>query len=158
MSGAPAFAADAMLGALARWLRLLGYDCTYARDVSDEELVEVSRKEGRIVLTRDRRVAKKAPRAVFVPPGTLDEELIAVARALKLDLPEAPPAVRCSVCNGLLERARSAPPAGAVPPSVVERGLGIWRCPGCLRHYWKGSHFDSMGDRLKRIRERLAAP
>lgn len=157
MSGPPAFAADAMLGALARWLRLLGYDCTYSRDVTDDELVEAARIEGRTVLTRDRRVAKRAPRAVFVPPGSLDDELTTVARALHLDIPDAPPAIRCSVCNGLLERAPPGSGGGAVPARVVELGLDIWRCAGCSRTYWHGTHVDSMSARLRGIRARLGA-
>ena len=155
MTDAPKFAADAMLGALARWLRLLGYDTTYSKDVTDDELVAVSKRDGRVVLTRDRQVAKNAAHAVFVPPGTLDDELLTVARALRLDLPDEPPAVRCSVCNGLLEPAPSATAADGVPARVVELRLDIWRCPGCRRHYWRGTHIESMAERLKRIRALL---
>ena len=153
--GEPRFAADAMLGSLARWLRLLGYDCTYSREVKDDELVAVSRGDGRIVLTRDWRVAKHAARAVFVAPGTLDDELTCVLRALSITPPEEPPAVRCSVCNALLE-ADPAPAPPAVPSRVVELGLDVWRCPTCGRHYWHGTHVDSMVKRLRAVRARLA--
>lgn len=153
-----AFAADAMLGSLAKWLRLLGYDCTYSPAVTDDGLVAVSRSEGRIVLTRDRRVAKDAARALYVPPGTLDDELVAVCLEFGIDPPEEPPAVRCSLCNARLEaEPRGGAPPPGVPARVVELHLDIWRCPGCKRHYWRGSHIDSMGLRLRRVRERLAA-
>ena len=151
----PTFAADAMLGSLARWMRLLGYDCTYSRDAQDDDLVAVSRSEARIVLTRDRRVAARAARAVFVPPGSLDDELAAVFGALAIVPPDEPPAVRCSVCNALLERATQVA-EGTVPARVAELRLDIWRCPGCNRHYWRGTHVESMALRLRRIRERLA--
>ena len=152
----PAFAADAMLGSLARWLRLLGYDCTYSRDVTDDGLVEASRAEGRIVLTRDRRVAKRSARSVYVPPGTLDDEIVAVCAALGLRPPDEPPAVRCSVCNTLLEKAPAGTGPPLVPARVVELGLDLWRCPSCSRHYWRGTHVESMALRLRRVRERLA--
>lgn len=149
------FAADAMLGSLARWLRLLGYDCTYSRDVKDDDLVAVSRTEGRIVLTRDRRVARQALRAVFVEPGNLDDELASVLRALSIMPPEEPPAIRCSVCNALLEAAK--PPFGPqIPARVVELSLDVWRCTTCGRHYWRGTHVDSMAKRLRAVRARLA--
>ncbi len=54
-----AFFADAMLGKLARWLRILGYDTAYERDVSDEELIERVGHEKRWLLTRDRYLAQR---------------------------------------------------------------------------------------------------
>jgi uncharacterized protein with PIN domain len=155
----PRFAADAMLGSLARWLRLLGYDTTYSKDVKDDDLLAQSKAEGRVVLTRDRRVAARAAACVFVGPGTLDDELAAVFSAISAVPPEEPPAVRCTLCNALLEAVEaSALPPGAVPPRVVELGLDLWRCPACRRLYWRGSHVDSMAVRLKRVRARLAHP
>jgi uncharacterized protein with PIN domain len=50
----PRFVADAMLGRLARWLRLLGFDTAWVQDVSDGELVRRAIEEGRVILTRDR--------------------------------------------------------------------------------------------------------
>lgn len=49
----PRFAADAMLGGLARWLRALGYDTAWASPVDDDALVRRAVDEGRVVLTRD---------------------------------------------------------------------------------------------------------
>ena len=48
------FIADAMLGRLAHWLRLLGFDCAYERHAADEDLVRRGVEQGRIILTRDR--------------------------------------------------------------------------------------------------------
>jgi uncharacterized protein with PIN domain len=152
----PAFAADAMLGTLARWLRLVGYDCSYERDIDDERLIELARSRGLVLLTRDRRVAARYPRAIFVPPGDLDDEIFTVCKALSITPPEEPPATRCSVCNGLLvaaERASLVP--GAVPALVLDEGREVWRCPNCKRLYWRGTHVDSMIIRLRRLRERL---
>jgi uncharacterized protein with PIN domain len=50
----PRFLADAMLGALARWLRILGFDCAYEADIADETLVRRAVAERRAILTRDR--------------------------------------------------------------------------------------------------------
>jgi len=56
----PRFLADEMLGSLARWLRIMGYDTEYARGMSDSDILARSRVEGRIVLTRDRQLAERA--------------------------------------------------------------------------------------------------
>ncbi|MEJ2081418.1 MAG: Mut7-C RNAse domain-containing protein [Acidobacteriota bacterium] len=53
------FFADAMLGTLARWLRILGYDTEYQRDVDDDDLVRRCVAEGRIALTKDRRLVER---------------------------------------------------------------------------------------------------
>src|SRR5262245_58046319 len=52
------FFADAMLGRLARWLRMAGYDTRYDPRVSDAELVRSAVEEGRTILTRDRALAR----------------------------------------------------------------------------------------------------
>ena len=53
MSSDPHFIADAMLGRLARWLRLLGFDTLYYPDIGDRDLLRLSLQEGRVILTRD---------------------------------------------------------------------------------------------------------
>ena len=50
----PRFAADAMLGRLARWLRVLGFDTAYDSAIADPELVRMAAIEERVLLTRDR--------------------------------------------------------------------------------------------------------
>lgn len=56
------FVADHMLGRLAKWLRILGFDTLFLTDVPDEEILKKARGENRIILTRDRALAKEAPR------------------------------------------------------------------------------------------------
>ena len=48
------FFADVQLGRLARYLRLLGFDTLFVRDIDDVDLVRQAVAERRIVLTRDR--------------------------------------------------------------------------------------------------------
>ena len=55
----PRFAADAMLGRLARWLRVLGYDTSYDTTLADPVLVRLAGEEARILLTRDRHLLKE---------------------------------------------------------------------------------------------------
>ena len=62
------FFADAMLGTLARWLRILGFDTSYEKFIDDNELIECCTLEGRVALTRDRRLARhrKLERCLFI--------------------------------------------------------------------------------------------
>src|SRR5207247_5004990 len=47
------FVVDGMLGGLARWLRMLGYETEYDSKADDNTLLELSKKQEAILLTRD---------------------------------------------------------------------------------------------------------
>jgi len=45
MSGQPCFIADVMLGTLAKWLRILGFDTLYFKNIDDSELIKIAKQE-----------------------------------------------------------------------------------------------------------------
>jgi uncharacterized protein with PIN domain/DNA-directed RNA polymerase subunit RPC12/RpoP len=150
--GKPRFIADAMLGRLARWLRVLGYDTAFDADIEDETLVRRSFEEGRHILTRDRRLPQEWRIRDYLVVGD-DEPLeqlrqIAGHFALRWD---GPLFTRCTVCNMTLEAAAREDVAEEVPPRVLEASDRFARCPGCGRVYWEGSHTERMRARLARI-------
>lgn len=159
----PRFAADAMLGSLARWLRLLGYDTTYERDAADERVVQLAKSQGRIVLTRDRQVAHRAAPSLYVASHDLDGQLVEVFGSMGVPVPSSIALERCSICNAPLvasdaEEARKA----GVAPRVLDVQSAFWRCPSCGRTYWRGTHVTSMERRLRALKGRepgaLSAP
>ena len=96
----PPILVDAMLGRLAKWLRLAGYDAAYWRDGSDEALIDRAQAEGRLIVTRDRQLAgRRGVRALFIAAETLDAQIAEVRAALGGD-PQ--PFTRCPECNGAL--------------------------------------------------------
>ena len=151
---APAFLADAMLGRLARWLRVLGYDTAFDPDLPDAALVRLAAGEGRVLLTRDRHLLRelRPARALEIREDTPLAQLREVIDALGL----APPRelfTRCLVCNTPLETvAASMADAGTlggalrdtIPPSARELDGPVRRCAGCGRTYWPGSHVRRM--------------
>jgi uncharacterized protein len=130
-----------MLGRLARYLRFFGHDTRYARDLPDEEIALAARREGRILLTRDRELAHRVPGALLIRSPAVGEQVREVYGAfpqldyrLRFD--------RCPECNGGL-RAWVPPPGewpGDLPRERVEAGLAVEQCSGCGRRYWEGSH------------------
>lgn len=72
------FIADMMLGRLARWLRLYGYDTRYGVE-DDDEIISIAKKEGRIILTRDFELVKKARKlgidAIYVESNSIEEQM-----------------------------------------------------------------------------------
>lgn len=144
------FAADAMLGRLARWLRLLGLDTAWSAHVPDAELVRLARAEGRVLLTRDRRLSEewRVPHHLLVESEEALAQLRQVARAFALDW-RARLFTRCPVCNTVLERTPLEAVADLVPERVARAQRELSRCPGCGKLYWPGSH-------AERIRATLA--
>ncbi|MDP3012568.1 MAG: DUF5615 family PIN-like protein, partial [Candidatus Hydromicrobium sp.] len=47
------FIADIMVGKLARYMRMAGYDVMYINNASDDQIIKIARETDRIILTRD---------------------------------------------------------------------------------------------------------
>jgi len=133
------FVADTMLGRLARWLRLLGFDVLYPKDLDDKELLKFA--DERIVLTRDKELGKKE-NVFLIKSVNIDEQLKQVINELKLEIKA--PLSRCSVCNHLLVESDKKSVENLVPERVYNNHNTFWRCPDCNRVYWKGSHYDKI--------------
>lgn len=135
--------ADGMLGRLARWLRLLGYDTVYENHADDLELARRARAEGRILLTRDRALAaRRGLRALLIESEDVQEQVRQVVETL--GPPPNPALSRCSVCNTPLEPAAPQQVADRVPPYVLQTQERFGICPECGRVYWAGTHLEHM--------------
>ncbi len=133
------FVADAHLGRLAAYLRMLGFDALYRKDFKDDELAALSSRERRILLTRDRDLLKR--RTVThghyvheISPRLQLAEIVErfdLARSIK-------PFTRCMKCNRILERAGR-----------------LSQCRDCGNLYWEGSHYRRMEKFIAQIVGRL---
>jgi len=126
----PQFLLDGMLGALTRWLRICGYDAEYLRNASDEELIRKAVDGGRILLTRDRLLYRKAVRAgaeAFFIEGDGDiEKLASVSRRFNLELD--PEKSRCPQCDATLVAVEKEAIEGKVPSRTLEAYDEFWIC------------------------------
>lgn len=147
------FVADAMLGRLAKWLRILGYDTLYSTEMDDADLAHLARREGRILLTRDTRLVKRRGLRYFLlESDMLEEQLRQVVRDLHLDVNDQAFS-RCPSCNGLLDVVGKESVAGLVPAYVYATQDQFKRCPRCGRLFWRGTHWDRMKERLAKLDE-----
>lgn len=143
------FVADAMVGRLAKWLRILGFDTTYFKGGSSRELLSVGRREGRIILTRNRTLHEKNPSAVLLLRSeTLAHQVRQVVEELCLQQ-DIRPFSRCSECNSLLQPKSKQDSRGHVPFFVYQTHDRFGYCPKCDRFYWEGTHHREMVKELE---------
>ncbi|MDA8168138.1 MAG: Mut7-C RNAse domain-containing protein [Nitrospiraceae bacterium] len=149
------FIADAMLGRLARWLRLLGYDTAFERGIDDNELLRKAKKEERTILTRDTRlVERKAARgqSFLIGPDDPFEQLKQVMAHFSLERGGKNVQGRCTLCNGPVmgiedkERVRE-----RVPEYVFLSRNAFYECLNCGHVYWEGTHHERFAKLLDDI-------
>ena len=145
------FVCDVMLGTLAKWLRILGFDTKYSRDFEDDEILRIAEEENRVVLTRDKLLANKAKKAVYINERSLDEQIKKVLNELKINVDERKILTRCILCNVKVEKIEKEKVKGKVPSHVFENHDEFWICPNCQRIYWAGTHWQNMEEKIKKI-------
>jgi uncharacterized protein with PIN domain len=157
-SETPRFAADAMLGRLARWLRILGIDTAYEADIDDADLVRRALEERRVILTCDRPLREewRVDNIYIVSSWAVMEQLREVVRHFGLAA-HVRLFSRCSRCNAPLRGISAQDAEGEAPAYVLRNADELQRCPSCGRVYWEGSHTErirrALGDLLPEGRE-----
>lgn len=156
------FIADAMNGDLAKWLRILGYDCVYetGKENSDEDIVKLAFRDRRIVLTADeelfRRCLKKGVIAVYTPMEDVENKLKRLVKKfnLKTDFSLRP---RCTICNTELTQVRPDELRGKISEKMLKRYDSFWVCRRCGKIYWEGSHWIDIKKRIRRIKKQVTS-
>lgn len=155
------FVVDGMLGKVALWLRLLGYDTIYSPSDDDDHLLQIAQSEGRVLLTSDERLHVRAEGAgvsSVLVRGGVDEEIAVLFRRFEIEPNIDPSKSRCSKCNGPLveigqkekERIR-----GLVFPQTYSYYDKFWLCAQCNSVYFQGGHWKNIRLYMDRIRALL---
>jgi uncharacterized protein with PIN domain len=145
------FIADAMLGKLARWLRLMGYDVLYGVELEDAEIIENAKD--RVVLTRDRALYEKVKKvgleAILIRDMDIKDQLLQM-KEVGIELRDTPFWARCPLCNGkikTIEREK-------IKVDVPRDATGFFVCVDCQNIYWEGSHWKNIKDTIKDVESR----
>jgi hypothetical protein len=139
------FILDIHLGQLAAYLRMLGVDAKYRNDYEDGVLADIASREGRILLTRDRRLLMRSiiEQGYWLRSKVPREQLHEVATRYNL-YSEVVPFSRCMHCNGSLEVVSKEQVLDRLEPLTKRYYFEFHRCPDCDQIYWKGSHYIQM--------------
>ena len=141
----PKFICDVHLGRLARYLRMMGFNVYYKNDLSDEEIVKISLMDRRAILTKDRGILKrnKVTHGYFVRNTKVEEQTKEILK--RFDLQKGiNEFTRCLECNSDLMKITREKIVLDLPPKVNQLQEEFYKCPGCGKLYWKGSHHKKM--------------
>jgi uncharacterized protein with PIN domain len=161
-----AFLADAMLGSIARKLRIFGFDTLYNAQINDDEILKIGMEQDRVILTADKelfkRIIKIGARGVLVSGGASElEDLVQILRnsgikSVGMDGIGS----RCSVCNGSLEERTSDHMKKndddnneniTLPDRVIACHNQFFQCTVCSKVYWEGSHLKRITDLVRNL-------
>ena len=139
------FIADCHLGKLVKKLRLLGLDVTFKSQINDEELLQISINEKRVLLSRDRRLlmCKQLERGYLVKSQIPSEQVEEIIKRFDLSNNLAP-FTRCANCNGILEPVSKLKVFDLLEPKTKIYYEKFFQCQSCSQVYWQGSHFSKL--------------
>jgi len=154
------FIVDAMLGKLAKKLRLLGYDSLYSSNMDDDKIIQLAKNENRILLTKDVPLCHKAKKQqILAVQITSDDE---IEQFLEINEKASfgkctvgGGSSRCPVCNGELQHIEKNDVSEKVPTGVFENMKDFWKCTKCEKIYWEGTHIKNLQQFTMKLNERL---
>ena len=141
----PSFILDVHLGKLAKYLRMTGFDTLYENWFDDNEIVEISIRENRIILTRDVGLLKHktVTHGYWIRSQKPVEQFKETARRFDL-FSKFKPFRRCTVCNGFVKETSKQSVIHQLKPRTKIYFDEFFKCSSCGKVYWKGSHFARM--------------
>ena len=146
-----------MVGKLAKYLRMAGYDVLYKNDISDNDFIKTAIDEKRTALTRDSLMLMRRE----FKNGTLkflyikDDKLINQLRQLKSDLKIAlkPNLTRCLKCNEILLKVKKEDVKNKVPLYVYKTQKTFLFCKNCNKYYWRGTHYNNIKSTFQKVNQ-----
>ena len=153
------FIADSMLGRLARWLRMLGQDVIYDTQLNDSELLEMAKKENRVLLTRDLDLYKRAVSreidSSYVEDEKESDRLAELAKRYLIPLEVEMEKSFCPVCNTKLKVTLKDEILGELQKNTLTYYEKFWKCPNCGQIYWQGAHWKQINNTLSEAQAKL---
>jgi len=146
------FVLDVHLGKLARYLRMLGFDTLYENNYSDPQIIDISIKENRIILTRDIGILKNGSvtHAYWIRSQKPKEQLQEVINRFNLS-GSYKPFNRCIDCNGHIQVVEKDKVLDKLKPKTRKYFNKFYQCTTCKKVYWEGSHYHRMVKRINTL-------
>jgi len=155
----PTFFVDAMLGNIAKKLRLMGYDSMYFSDINDDELIQLAKKDERIIISRDgdliRKSLKNGIKSILVKNSTEIEQFHDIIKKSNLKIIEINGDIaRCPNCNSKTQSIDKKNILQKIPIKVLEYNDRFWECKSCNQIFWEGTHIKNLQKFVGELNER----
>ncbi len=150
------FLIDAMLGNIAKKLRLFGYDSEYFSDIDDSALIEKAKNENRTIISRDRLLYDKAKKdgvsSIYLTTNNEVDQFLEILHNTKLKLSEiSGDTARCTKCNSITSSISKSEIEGKIPQGVLEFNEKFWKCDNCNQIYWEGTHIKNLKKFVRKL-------
>jgi uncharacterized protein with PIN domain len=149
----PKFVLDVHLGKLTKYLRMFGLDSLYQNNYEDQEIIDISINDKRIILTRDLGILKnsKVTHGYWVRSQKPKVQLTEVVNRFNLSA-HIEPLNRCIECNGKIVEVEKDKIVNLLKPKTRKFFENFYQCTNCKKVYWEGSHFSKMLLNINSIR------
>lgn len=156
----PLFIVDAMLGKLAKKLRLFGFDSLYSSSMEDDKIIQLAKNENRVLITKDVLLTQKAKKqqilAVQITSDNEIDQFLQINEKVNLGKCSVSGGnSRCTECNGELLYTEKNDISDKVPTGVFENMKDFWKCIKCEKIYWEGTHIKNLQQFTMKLNERL---
>ncbi len=143
-----------MLGSLAKWLRIFGFDTIYPdATTNDDQVLQIADHEKRLLISRDKELLVRAKKAQIkileIHTTNLTEQITQVLTNIPIDAKNI--LTRCTLCNTALRSVEKAGIKDHVPEKVFKTRDEFWYCPVCQKYYWMGTHYENMQEKINKI-------
>lgn len=151
------FIVDAMLGNIAKKLRLLGFDSEYFSDIGDSQLIEKAKNENRILISRDKdlvsRSTKNGVSSIYISKEDEVEQFLEILDVVNLQFETiSGDTARCTKCNSITSPIDKSEIQNQIPSRVLEYNDKFWKCDGCGQIYWEGTHIANLQEFVRKIK------
>ena len=151
------FFVDAMLGNIAKKLRLLGFDSEYFPDIDDSKLLERSHNENRIIISKDQNLIKRAEKmnisSIYISKENEIEQFQEIHEKTHLEFNEIfGDVARCPKCNFMTYQIKKSEIANKISEKILEYNDMFWKCDGCNQIYWEGTHIKNLQEFVGKIK------
>jgi hypothetical protein len=121
--------------------------------MDDAKLIEITKKENHILITRDRNLIQSARRenikTIEIKTTDINEQISTVLGDIKIDKTKV--LSRCILCNTEVEEIKKEDIKAKVPKRVFDNNEKFWFCKKCNKIYWKGTHYEKMFEKINNL-------